>query len=130
MEIAYAFLANAAEGTPDGRINVLGGDFDTVQVATLPAVIPLIAVVIRFSCTVDDSGSRHRCRIEIPGVAGIATDAEIDVPNLEHRATSKVMAITHIAGVVFNNAGMFPVEISLDGKLVRSLPLHVVQIHT
>jgi len=41
MKIAYAFLADAAQYTPDGRLWMLGGDIDTLFVPDIPITHPL-----------------------------------------------------------------------------------------
>ena len=45
MEIEYAFLARAADASPDGSVSVLGLGFETVRLQTFPQSIPLTIVV-------------------------------------------------------------------------------------
>ena len=45
MRIAYLLLANHAEIAPDGRINLLGGDFNTLGTLGVPFVMPFFYVV-------------------------------------------------------------------------------------
>ena len=126
MELAYAFLANAAEATPDGRFNVLGGDFDGIQVARFPGSVPLIALVMRWNCFPDDFGTRHRLRIEIPEIGGTATESDLEIPVPADSATTpKVLVISHLAGAIFGQAGVYRVRVSVDGRVVHSIPMTI-----
>ncbi len=42
MQLAYAMTALAAEVTPDGKLWMLGGDFDTLTAQSFPVTHPAI----------------------------------------------------------------------------------------
>jgi hypothetical protein len=126
MELAYAFLANAAEATADGRINVLGADFDIVELAEFPTVVPLICLVARWRVSTDDAGTVHRLRIEIPGIDGSTKESTFDIPRLPApSANAKLMIIGQIGAAKFDHAGDYRINVLLDNKEVCSLPLKV-----
>ena len=45
MEIEYAFLARAAEASPDGTLSMLGAGFEVVRSRTFPKSLPFTVVV-------------------------------------------------------------------------------------
>ena len=47
MRLAYLFLANYADIAIDGRVNLLGADFDTFHLPVLPMIVPFFYVVGR-----------------------------------------------------------------------------------
>jgi hypothetical protein len=47
MELAYMFLADAAEATSGGRFFVFGGGVDRVKSPQFPSVLPTLAVVAK-----------------------------------------------------------------------------------
>jgi hypothetical protein len=58
MELSFAFFASAAEVSPDGRFNLLGGGVDRLQVSTLPTFLPA-SLVVRFTVPPDAAGREH-----------------------------------------------------------------------
>ncbi len=65
MRLSYAFLANAAEFTPaDGRMWVLGGDFDTLAASAFPVTHPVMTLVVKISAQPAECHREHRLRIE------------------------------------------------------------------
>ncbi len=66
MGLSYAFLANAAEFTPgDGRMWVLGGDFDTLAASAFPVTHPVMTLVVKISAQPAECHREHRLRIEL-----------------------------------------------------------------
>src|SRR5918911_885570 len=56
MHVSFALLADGANLSQEGKLNILGV-FDAVQVASLPAVHPRAHLVVRLKGTRADAGS-------------------------------------------------------------------------
>jgi hypothetical protein len=69
MDLAYAFFANAAERMPDGRIMVLGGDFDNIRGNAFPLTFPAFALLVKIRVEPRECGAEHRLRVEGTGPA-------------------------------------------------------------
>ena len=94
--------------------------------ARFPGSVPLIALVMRWNCFPDDFGTRHRLRIEIPEVGGTATESDLEIPVPADSATTpKVLVISHLAGAIFGQPGVYRVRVSVDGRVVHSIPITI-----
>ncbi len=69
MEIAYAYLARAAEVNPDGTLSVLGADFHIIRLPRFPHLCPMALVVRLVGTPVSDELTFE---LEIVGPGGIA----------------------------------------------------------
>ena len=58
MQLAFALLADAANVSVEGKLNILGV-FDALQVASLPTVHPRATLVMRLKGTLDEVGRHH-----------------------------------------------------------------------
>jgi hypothetical protein len=57
MEIMYAFFAEAAQMTSDGRLNILGADFHTLQVQGPPPwTHPVMTLLVSVRMEQEDCG--------------------------------------------------------------------------
>ena len=85
---------------------------------------------MRWNCFPDDFGTRHRLRIEIPEVGGTATESDLEIPVPADSATTpKVLVISHLAGAIFGQPGVYRVRVSVDGRVVHSIPITIALAH-
>ncbi len=80
MEFKYAFLANSAEVSTDGRFFVLGGGIDGISVAGFPAYLPALAVVASVHFSVEECGQEHQFRAALHLPDGTDLGAQASVP--------------------------------------------------
>ncbi|HUH13754.1 MAG TPA: hypothetical protein VMK65_11615 [Longimicrobiales bacterium] len=64
MKIKLALLADYANVTTDGKLNILG-IFDRIHVAKLPAVHPQMQFVIRIEAHPAEAGRNHRLEVRL-----------------------------------------------------------------
>src|SRR5258708_26955469 len=57
--VRLAFLADAAQAQPDGKIYALGAGIDTIYAAQFPAVQPSLTVVVKIEFTPAACGRPH-----------------------------------------------------------------------
>jgi len=130
MELDFALLAEGASAGERAQVHVIGGGFDTVETGGLPAHIP-VAIVARFSVSVDDFEGQHSLRFELlrpdgsESKLGELADATFPPPVGESRRsylTAVVKAMLKLA-----EYGRYDVKVFADDQLVKTLPLHVVE---
>ena len=63
MELQYAFLALQAEQVPGGRLHVFGGDFDSIGLPRLPALVPPFYIVAKLRVQPEEVGKEHKLRV-------------------------------------------------------------------
>jgi len=54
MKLAYAMLADAADVGAGDKLNIIGGDFDTIEAPSFPAVQPKLALVAKLHFETSD----------------------------------------------------------------------------
>jgi len=126
MNIQVAVLCDAATDD-NGKLNFLGA-FDTIYAPQLPAVHPQCAVALRVTFMSGDEGARKLALnfvnadgraimppIEIPVAVTLPDDAYFLTRNF----------IINIQQLKFTEAGLYSVDIRLDGESRASIPLQV-----
>lgn len=133
MEVQFMTLAPYAEVSPDGKVSMISGDIDALNVrGELPGVsaTPLY-VVIKVVFPRQECSRRYLSRVAVLGPDGnpVAQTDEtpIDPPQPQTgRDTTKVTFLTVLGTVFLPRAGAFRVSFSLDGQERKSIPLDVV----
>jgi hypothetical protein len=130
MEIEVFALCDAAADY-GGKLNILG-TFDTVQAGQFPTVRPHCAVALRTRFERIEEG-QHRVRINfvdedgksiIPSLdGGIGVQFPPDVP-LPSICANMVL---NINGMKFEKPGRYSIDLAIDGRYEKSLPINVVQ---
>ena len=127
MNVQVAVLCDAATQDSSSKLNILGA-FDTIFAPQLPAVHPQCAVALRATFAADDEG-RHQLALNF-----INADGRSIMPPIEIPLTVTLPADTHfislnfvvsIQQLQFPAAGLYSVDIRLDGKSQAGIPLQV-----
>jgi hypothetical protein len=126
MEIDLALLADAATVDASGKLNILG-IFDRISTSGFPAQHPHIALVLRFTASVKESGT-HSVVIRLSDPEGkevLSLNGEIMVPPGSAGAGGRmaVPQIINMDRIVFPRPGRYAFDISLDGEHGVSVPL-------
>lgn len=131
MDLQVATLCDFA-AEYQGKM-VVSGTFDALGAKQEPIVHPSCALAMRFCFTPEDNGS-HELGITIINEDGEALDDKmpikgempVNVPS-ELAFVSKHLII-NFQGLRFPKAGVYSVDITVDGELVQRLPLRIVKI--
>ena len=134
MRLAYAFMAHAAEFTPDGKIYVLGGDFETLRVPVLPAIQPAMTLVVKLEVQPTECQREHRLRVELIDEDGAKLHPEIVLPftpqvraEHPHRAVGVGLVIGY-QGLQLPKSGGYAFHVLVDDLEAGIVPLFVEQI--
>ena len=127
MNIQVAVLCDAATQDSSSKLNVLGA-FDTIYTPQLPALHLQCAVALRVTFSAGDEGQRKLALnfinadgrsimppIEVPVVVAIPEDTHFVTLNF----------VVNIQQLQFPEAGLYSVDIRLDGVSRASIPLQV-----
>jgi hypothetical protein len=128
MDIQIAALCDAASDY-GGKLCVLGA-FDSLVTQQFPALHPQCAIALRIVfekieegqhklriALVDDDGRAVMPPIELPVKAGVPPDASFVSQNI----------IVSIQQLKFERAGTYSIELAVDGRHEKSIPLAVRQ---
>jgi hypothetical protein len=129
MELDFALLAEAADTNDVGKVSMLGGGIDGVSLEKVPATIPPIAIVARFSIGPDEWDGQHSISIELQRPQGdrkwIVENAPVDFgkPLSQDRRTYATALVK--AAFKFESFGKHEILVYADGGLMKSLALYV-----
>jgi hypothetical protein len=131
MELDFAFLADAADVSA-GKLNVLGGAFDTINVAGFPAMHPVLAVVLRLLLSPIDLDRKHALQILLLDADGkhvASASGELLVPKSDASPAGwkqAVMLPLRFFNVPFAAEGHYSIEILSNDNMLKAIPLRVI----
>jgi hypothetical protein len=122
-----AFVICDAATEYGGKLNVLGA-FDTIFAKEMPAVHPFCAVALRLRFTKVEQGS-HNVRISFVDADGHSIlpnlDAGVQInigPNDQSVCANLVL---NISGLKFPKPGAYSIDLAVDSRHEKSLPVFV-----
>jgi hypothetical protein len=130
VQVVLAVLADAANVTADGKLNILG-EFNGIFAKSLPVVWPKMFLVLRLDSTPGE-GPAHKLVIRVMNEDGKmlnqiadATIRLVDaaIPGAPRRG----QYIIGIERAYFPAYGTYSFEILVNGNSVGSVPLYVYQ---
>jgi hypothetical protein len=128
MNIQVAVLCDAATDD-NGKLNLLGA-FDTIYTQQLPAVHPQCSFALRLTFGSEDEGT-HTMRLNFVDADGRSMMPHIDIP-LQVSLPGETHFITrnfiiNIQQLKFERAGLYSMDLALDGQVQAGIPLLVKQ---
>jgi hypothetical protein len=110
MEISYAFFAEAAQLTGDGRVNVLGADMPALAVqGSPPWVVPVLALLARIQMDREDCGRLYHFTGQMTGPDGREVAPRIEQVFIAPTPARPGPAGTSVKVVLLLNGMLFPV---------------------
>ena len=131
MDVALALLADAANLSADGKLNVLGA-FDAVRARTFPATHARLVLVLQLEAHTADWDKPHPLAIRFINEDGkelFKMEASITVPaGADPARPARFTNQFQINGLRFDRPGDYAFDILLDGATAKRLPLRVDQL--
>jgi hypothetical protein len=128
MEVTLGLLADAANFSSEGKLNVLGA-FDTIYAQGTPVRHPEMQLVMRFEASPAEYGMRKRIEIQLVNEDGErlgGAQGELEIPAGQGRRT-KLQHVLGLRDVTFPKAGQYAFYILVDGRTEYEVPLQVVE---
>lgn len=130
MEVRLAILADAANVSQEGKLNILG-EFNTIWAATFPVALPRMVMVLKLEASMGE-GARHKLGIRVIDQDAQAVappiDGEVQLgPPVESGEPMRTQVILQFDHLPFSSAGTFAFEVLVDGRRQASVPLYVRQ---
>jgi len=128
MQIKLALLADYANVTAEGKLNILG-IFDRITVQELPAVHPQMHLILRLEAHVAERNRSHTIEIRLHDPDG-ETVFEVKgdmVPHGSPGVTSATNQILTLNNLQLSKVGGFNFVVFVDNDLKAEIPLGVEQ---
>lgn len=128
MDVEVFALCDAATDT-GGKLNLLGA-FDRINARQFPLVHPHCAIALRVRFDSIEEGN-HRVKISLIDADGNSVIPGID-GNIGIKFPDEVQSVCanmvlNMNGVKFEKPGQYSIELALDGRHEKSLPINVIE---
>ena len=128
MDVKLAVLADFASVTREGKLNILG-IFDEVNPATLPAVLPIIYVVVMLeagAAEVDSEKNIALVLVDADGVTKMRIEQSLTVPPPPRPGSrTEIHQINALVQMPFEQAGLYQFVILVNGEEKDTISLRV-----
>lgn len=131
MELDFALIADAANVSQEGKLNILG-IFDTIWAREFPVRHAAMVFVLRVKADFTDQGS-HSLEVRLLDADGeqlFRAEGPMQVPGSAPGRPVKPHVIMGLSGVSFRAPGDYSFEVSIDGHHLKSVPLFVMEAPT
>ncbi len=129
MNLDLALLADYANLTADGKLNILGV-FQVLQAVSFPVALPQMQVVMSFEAGVAEASEEHKVDLQLIDADGkrlFAVSGQMAVGAIRAGEQFHAHHILTINNLRFDRPGDYRFDIFIDGQSVKELPLRVVE---
>lgn len=129
MKVPLAVLCDAANVSREGKLNILGV-FSALRARQFPCVHPSLTLVVALEATYTERGE-HAVDIRLVDADGgelLKLDGRVDVQGERPGRPILTQAILQLNNITFPRPGTYTVDILLDRRHERSLPLEVHEL--
>lgn len=129
MDVAFALIADAANVSREGKLNILGA-FDRIYGAAFPLTWPRMTLVVRFIASAAEYGQEKSIEIvtlDADGKRLGTATGKMQVPTPQ--GAGRGLKINHVLPmtVTFPGPGEYSIDILVNGEPKAAVPLEVVQ---
>ena len=132
MRALFALLADVALAHPDGKIYMLGGGIEILRPPSLPFVLPNMSFVVKIEFSPAETG-RERLIEVIPMDSDgrpVSPPARVTITptrNPEYPGLPvSTQIVLNMRDLPIEQAGSLAFAVLVDGHVVASVPLHVI----
>ncbi len=129
MKVTLAVLADAANVTREGKLNILG-IFEVIQVSTFPATHPQMQLVMRFEADISESGKTKKLEIQLMDEDGkrlMNLGGEMTLGQKQPGQSMTTSQILTINMMKFEAPGNYEFKILINDELKAEVPLRLIQ---
>ena len=128
MDVAFALLADAANISREGKLNILGA-FDRIYGSKFPLTWPRMVLVTRFEASAAEYGSEKSLEIVTLDADGKRLGSASGKMKIGTGQSGRQIKINHVLpmGMTFPTPGQYSIEILVNGEPKATVPLDVVQ---
>lgn len=128
MEVDLAVIADAANVSQEGKLNILGV-FDTIWAREFPFRHGAMVFVVRVTASFSEEGS-HQMEVRLNDADGVQlfkAEGPLQVTGGAPGRPVRPHLIMGLSGITFRAPGDYSFEVMVDGRHLRSVPLYLVQ---
>lgn len=129
MKIAMALIADEANLSQEGKLNILGA-FDRIAAPSFPTIHPKMVFVVRIDASYGDGGKRTPIRVRLIDEDGnvlFEAGGDLQAPVVQPGDVATTYQLFALAGVGFEGPGRFQFVVNLGDNPPYEAPLSVVR---
>ena len=130
MEVTLALLADAANVSSDGKLNILGV-FNALGANTFPVVHPQMALVLRFEATRAEEGKTRQIELQLADGDGqklFKIEAQLVRPAGAPGTPIRLNHILMLNGIQFPKAGDYVFNVLVGDDQKAAIDLKLVEV--
>jgi hypothetical protein len=131
MQLTYAILADAANRSENGDLNILG-IFDRRFAFQVPCHHPQMSLIIRFEANAIERGSRQMIGVRLLNADGKILlelpDSPLDVPDDPSVISPTPNVIINMMNVLLPDFGAYRFDITINGEHRGQAPFQLCQL--
>jgi hypothetical protein len=129
MDVTLALLADYANVTAEGKLNILG-TFDTIFASKFPTVHPQMQLILSLEAHPAEAGSRKALEIRLMTEDGrnvFSIGAEMQIPEAREPMGEMIKSnqIIGLQNVRFERPGSYQFAVLINGETKRTVALKV-----
>lgn len=132
MQVAYAILADAAEVGPNGKVSMLGGDFETIYLPGFPGVQAQFALVVKLLVDPSECEILHQFRFvlmdpdQVERIQGTGEFTPHKVPDKEDRKV-RYLIVMPIPPILWVMPGQYIFHLYVNDAKIGEVALFAEQ---
>lgn len=132
MEMTTRMLADAAQQGADGKVHILGGQWDRIMASSFPTTHPTMALVLVFEIEYGEALDAHALEVTLMKDGepkGVSANGQINVgypPGLPAGASQYAALALTFPLVTFEAPGRYEWAVTVDGQPHGSVPLELM----
>ncbi|MGH9122926.1 MAG: DUF6941 family protein [Acidimicrobiales bacterium] len=133
MRLTTCMLADAASQSADGKVNIIGGQWDRLVTPGFPATHPSLALVLVLRIEYTEVLSRHALNVDLMKdgqFQGVSATGQIEVGRREGvtpGAPQSACLVLTFPMTRFEGPGRYEWMVRVDGEILDSIPLEVAE---
>jgi hypothetical protein len=130
MKVSLALLADAANVSREGKLNILGV-FDRIHAKSFPVVHAQMKLVIRLEASPAEIGSKHNVEIKLlseNGEAVLGIKGQVELRGAPPGHPLRMDQVVSMNNVRFKTPGHYEFAILIDNDQKATVPLVVSEI--
>jgi uncharacterized protein DUF6941 len=133
MELTTAMLADGAQQAQNGKLYILGGQWDRLSVPSFPALHPTLALVLVLRIEYSEALDQHRLEVELTldgesmDVKATAQFVTGHAPGVSRGTPSFMPIALTFNNLKFGTPGRYEWVIQADADVIGRVPIEVTQ---
>lgn len=127
MDVIFAVLADSANISQEGKLNILG-NFADISATKFPTRHPEMQLVLRLQASPAEAGKSKKMEVTLIGPDGERIgnlSADFEVPESEPGSPVDMQTIIRLVDTVFPKPGRYAVHVLINGDEKAHVPLNV-----